>query len=97
MLIEQAQGVAADFWIPRPEGWRAINELRFVVGLSVYEAFWWSALLLAGGLVLLWRRGYWREALVIGSLAMLPVAMNYLISMTIKPIFISRGTRSRNW
>ena len=90
-LIEQAHGVSSDFWIQRPEpGWRIINELRFVVSLSVFEAFWPGVLLAGGGLWLLWRTQGWRGALMVGALAVLPAALNYLVSMTVKPIFLAR-------
>jgi mannosyltransferase len=91
VLVEQARGVSSDFWIPKPEGWRFANELRFVVSLSSFDAVWWGVLALAGGLVLMARRGRWREALVLGSLVVVPVALNYGISMTVKPIFIARA------
>jgi mannosyltransferase len=90
-LIEQAQGVSSDFWIQRPEpAWRIVNELRFVVSLSVFEAFWPGVLLATGGLWLLWRRQGGRIGLVVAVLAVLPVLLNYLVSMTVKPIFLAR-------
>jgi hypothetical protein len=91
VLLEQARGVSSDFWIPKPEGWRFANELRFVVSLNSFDAVWWGVLALAGGLALMARRGRWREALVLGSLVVVPVALNYGISMTVKPIFIARA------
>ncbi len=90
-LLEQARGVESDFWIPKPEGWRFANELRFVVSLDDFDAVWWAVAALAGGLILLWRRGAWRQALLLGCLIVVPVGLNYALSMTIKPIFIARA------
>jgi len=91
VLLEQARGVSSDFWIPKPEGWRFANELRFVVSLNSFDGVWWGVVALAGGLALMARLGRWREALVLGSLVALPVLLNYGISMTVKPIFIARA------
>jgi hypothetical protein len=90
-LLEQARGVESDFWIPKPEGWRFANELRFVVSLNAFDAVWWAVLALVGGLILMWRRGAWRQALLLGFLIAGPVGLNYALSMTIKPIFIARA------
>lgn len=91
VLLQQARGVESDFWIPRPEGWRFANELRMVVSLSAFDAVWWAVAALGAGALLLWRRGAWREAVTLVCLVALPVALNYGISMTIKPIFIARA------
>jgi hypothetical protein len=90
-MLEQLHGVMNDFWIPRPEGWRVPNELRSLVSVSDYDAVWWAVAALAGGLVLIWRRGRRREAVLLGCLAILPVAFNYAISMLTHPIFIARA------
>ncbi len=92
VMLAQAREVTSDFWIQPPTpGWRVINELRFVVSLSVYEAFWGGIALAALGLVMLWRRGYRREAAVVFGLAVLPALLNYAVSMTVKPVFLSRA------
>ncbi len=92
VMITQAREVSSDFWIQAPTpGWRIVNELRFVVSLSVYEAFWFGAALAALGVTMLWRRGRWREALAIAVLAVVPALLNYAVSMTVKPIFLSRA------
>jgi mannosyltransferase len=90
-LLEQARGVESDFWIPKPEGWRFANELRFVVSLNAFDAVWWACAALGGGLILMWRRGAWRQAILLGFLIAVPVGLNYALSMTIKPIFIARA------
>ncbi len=90
-LIEQARGVSSDFWIPRPIGWRFTNELRFVVSLSSYEAVYWAVAALFGGIALLWRRGHWRQAIMLAALGFLPVLLNYGVSMVSRSIFIGRA------
>ncbi|MFT3802784.1 MAG: glycosyltransferase family 39 protein [Burkholderiaceae bacterium] len=91
LLIEQARGVSSDFWIPKPIGWRFTNELRFVVSMSSYEAVYWAVAALFGGLVLLWRRGYWRQAILLAALGIAPVLLNYGVSMVSRSIFIGRA------
>jgi hypothetical protein len=91
VLIEQARGVSSDFWIPKPQGWRFANELRFVVSMDSFDGVWWGVAALFGGLALLAVKGRWRESLVLGSLVVVPVLLNYGISMTVKPIFIARA------
>ena len=91
VLIEQARGVSSDFWIQKPEGWRFANELRFVVSMDSFDAVWWGVAAVFGGLTLLALKGRWRESLILGSLVVVPVLLNYGISMTVKPIFIARA------
>jgi mannosyltransferase len=91
VLIEQARGVSSDFWIPKPEGWRFANELRFVVSLDSFDAVWWGVAAVFGGFALLCVKGRWREAMVLASMVVVPVLLNYGISMTVKPIFIARA------
>jgi uncharacterized membrane protein len=91
VLIEQARGVSSDFWIPKPEGWRFANELRFVVSMDSFDGVWWGVAAVFGGLALLTIKGRWREAMILGSLVIVPVLLNYGISMTVKPIFIARA------
>jgi len=90
-MLEQLHGVMNDFWIPRPEGWRLPNELRSLVSVSDYDAVWWAVAAIAGGLVLVWRQGLRRQAVLLGCLAVLPVVFNYVISMITHPIFIARA------
>ena len=91
IYLEQAAGVTSDFWIPRADLWRVWNELRFVVGLGSYPFLCALALLWAAGLVALWRRGRQREALLLAGLVVLPVALNFLVSVTVKPILLARA------
>ena len=89
--LMQAAGVASDFWIPRADLRRVWNELRFVVGLGSYTLLGALALLWVAGLVALWRRGLQREALLLAGLVVLPVALNFLVSVTVKPILLARA------
>ncbi len=91
VMLEQAQGIKSDFWIPAPDGWRVINELRFVFSLGVHDAFWAGLALAAGGLLIAVRRGLWREAVVLGTLAVVPIVLNLAVSASVKPIFIARA------
>jgi mannosyltransferase len=92
LLLEQAAEVTSDFWITRPaELWRVANELRFLVSVSVFSGVWWSVATMGCALWLLRRRGAWREAALLAALIVVPVAMNWTISMTIKPIYIARA------
>ncbi|WP_424193474.1 glycosyltransferase family 39 protein [Ampullimonas aquatilis] len=89
--LQQAEGIASDFWIPKPDSWRVGNELRFVVGLGSFNILWCLTFIWSVGLGLLWWRGHRREAIVLGGMFILPVAINFLVSVTIKPIFIARA------
>src|SRR5262245_37961562 len=91
IYLEQAAGVASDFWIPYTNLWRTANELRFVLGLGSYAFLAALALVWAAGLVALWRRGLQREALLLAGLVVLPVALNFLVSITVKPILLARA------
>lgn len=91
VYIEQARGVSADFWIPRPDAWRVANELRFVVGLGSFTALAILGALWGGGLALLWRKGLKREAWLLFGLVVLPVALNFAVSVLVKPVFIARA------
>ncbi|HTO51652.1 MAG TPA: glycosyltransferase family 39 protein [Burkholderiales bacterium] len=91
IYLMQAQGVASDFWIPRPDLWRVLNELRFVVGLGSYGVLGALALVWIAGLAALWRCGLRREMWLLACLVVLPVALNFLVSVTIKPIFLARA------
>ncbi len=91
IYLEQARGISADFWIPRPDAWRVANELRFVVGMGDFLTLWMLLGLWAAGLALLWRRGFRREALVLATLTLMPVALNLAVSLTVKPIYLARA------
>jgi hypothetical protein len=91
IYLMQAQGVASDFWIPRPDIWRVGNELRFVVGQGSFEMLGLLALVWGAGLVALWRGGRKRETFLLAGLVVLPVGLNFLVSVTIKPIFLARA------
>ena len=92
IYLMQAAGVASDFWIPHTNLWRLGNELRFVVGLGSYALLGALALVWAAGLEsALWRRGLHREALLLAGLVVLPVALNFLVSVTVKPILLARA------
>lgn len=91
IYVMQAHGVTSDFWIPQPDLWRVGNELRFVVGLGSYSVLAGVTLVWAGGLAALWRSGLRRETWLLAGLVVLPVALNLLVSLTIKPIFLARA------
>jgi hypothetical protein len=91
VYLAQAHGIASDFWIPRPDVWRVGNELRFVVGLGSFGVLWVVSMLAVAGLVVCWRDGMRREALFIAGLVVLPVMLNLVVSLTVKPIFIARA------
>jgi hypothetical protein len=90
MYIEQVRGVTSDFWIPPPDAGRVVNELRLLVGLGSRATLPLLLMVWACGLALLWRRGMRREAWLLGALAVLPVALNLAVSLTVKPVFIAR-------
>jgi hypothetical protein len=89
-LIQQTDGVISDFWIPPPTAWYIKDTLRSLISLSSMDALWWAVAALCGGLYLMKRSGLWREALMLGSLIALPLILNYVMSITLKPIFLSR-------
>lgn len=91
VYLEQARGISADFWIPRPDAWRVANELRFVVGLGGFLTLWLLIGIWAAGVALLWRRGLRKQAALLVALAALPVAMNLAVSVTVKPIYLARA------
>ncbi len=91
VYLEQARGVSDDFWIPRPDAWRVANELRFVVGLGSFQIFYALAVVYVAGLVLLWRGARRAEAIMLAGLFLLPVALNFAVSLAIKPVFIARA------
>ncbi len=91
VLSEQTRGVIDDFWIPNPSAWYVADELRMLVSLNIHDAVWWVVAALFGGVLLMWRRGQWREALLLGCLITVPVVLNYLFSITVRPIFLSRA------
>jgi mannosyltransferase len=91
VYLEQARGISADFWIPKPDAWRVANELRFVIGLGDFLTLWMLLGLWGAGIFVLWRRGMRREAAVLAVMAALPVALNLAVSLTIKPIYLARA------
>lgn len=91
VYLEQARGISADFWIPRPDAWRVANELRFVVGLGGFLTLWLLLGIWTAGVAMLWRRGLQRHAALLVALVALPVAMNLAVSLTIKPIYLARA------
>lgn len=91
LLIAQAREVTDDFWIPAPSFAGITFELHNLIGLDVLRLTWWIALAMVGGIALVWRRIGWRWALMLGCLAVLPVALNIGISYAMKPILISRA------
>src|SRR5262245_6380142 len=91
IYLMQAAGVTSDFWIPYTNLWRTANELRFVIGLGSYAFLGALTLVWAAGLVALWRRGLQREALLLAGLVVLPVALSFLVSVTVKPILLARA------
>ena len=91
LLIAQAREVTNDFWIPAPSFEGVAFELHNLIGLDVLRATWWVALTIVGGLMLIARRAGWRAALMVASLAVLPIVFNVAISFAVKPILISRA------
>ena len=91
LLVAQAREVTDDFWIQPPSLAGLRFELHYLIGLDSIDATWWVALAIAGGLMLIGRRIGWRWALMVGSLALLPIAFNVGISYAMKPILISRA------
>lgn len=89
--LAQANGVSADFWIPKPDLWRLGNELRFVVGLGSFQILWVLGAIWAAGLAVLVWRGAWRQALILGTLVVVPVLLNFEISRMVTPVFIARA------
>ncbi|MCU0898080.1 MAG: glycosyltransferase family 39 protein [Burkholderiales bacterium] len=90
-LAEQASGVAADFWIPRPDWWRVANELRFAIGFWTFASLWPLFALWALGLVALWRRGDRREAIALAAIPVLTVGLNLGVSLLVRPVYIARA------
>lgn len=91
VLLAQVRDVSDDFWIQPPNLARLHEELHWLIGIDSWQAVWPMVALMAGGLALLIRRGLWREAIVIASLAILPVAFNVAVSATVKPVLLARA------
>lgn len=92
VVLEQTRGVVDDFWIPTPSSaWRIVEELSGPIAWSVHDAVVWAALVLLGGLLLMWRRDRWREGVLLACLIALPIALNYVFSVMVRPIFLSRS------
>jgi len=89
-LAAQAGGVAADFWIPRPDWWRVANELRFAIGFWTFPSLWPLLALWVLGLVALWRRGDRREAIALAAIPLLTVGLNLAVSLLVRPVYIAR-------
>jgi hypothetical protein len=62
-----------------------------VVSLSEYDAVWWAVLAIVAGLVLIWRRGFRRQVVILAALGFAPVILNYLVSVNFRSIFIARA------
>ena len=91
VLLAQVREVSDDFWIQPPNLARLQEELHWLIGIDSWQAVWPMVAVMASGLVLLIQRGRWREAIVIASLAILPVALNVAVSATVKPILLARA------
>lgn len=91
LLLSQMREVSEDFWIPAPNLQGLTFELHYLIGLDSIGAVWWMVLAMVGGLGLIVRRVGWRLAVVVGTLAILPVVFNVAISAVFKPILISRA------
>lgn len=89
-LLTQTHEVTSDFWIARPNLWRVANELRFLVGFGSFFILWWVLALWGAGLALLVRWGRGRQAVMLGALVVVPIALNFLLSWLITPIFLAR-------
>ncbi len=91
VVFAQTDGVINDFWIPSPDSWHLVEELSGLIGLNVHAAVLWAALVLLGGLLLIWRNRSRRECILLACLIVVPIALNYVFSMTVRPIFLSRA------
>ncbi len=91
LLLEQSREVTSGFWIEGPSFSHLTYELHQLVGLDVLDATWWVVLAVVGGLFAIGRRIGWRWALMLASLAILPVVFNVAISALLSPILLSRA------
>jgi mannosyltransferase len=89
-LLEQAVGVITDFWIPTPSGEYVAQTLSTLVSFGSRSALYGVLAVLLGGTLLMWRRGAWRESILLSCMVVIPIALNYAMSMTLKPIFLPR-------
>jgi mannosyltransferase len=90
-FIEQARGVATDFWIPRPDAWRFFNELRVTLAMVSFPVLACMGAVWLGGLVLLVRAGRHRTAWMLATLSLLPALLSFAISQFTAPIYLARA------
>ena len=91
VFIEQARGVATDFWIPRPDAWRFFNELRVTLAMLSFPVLACMGAVWLGGLVLLVRAGRHRTALMLATLSLLPALLSFAVSQFTAPIYLARA------
>ncbi len=91
LLIAQSREVTQDFWIPRPDFAGITFELHNLIGLDMLRLTWPIAFVIACGLFAVATRIGRRWALMLGALAILPIAYNIAISYVMAPILISRA------
>jgi hypothetical protein len=91
LLITQSREVTGDFWIQPPSLEALTFELHNLIGLDTLRWTWWIALVIGCGVVAIGRVIGWRWMLMVGALAILPIAFNVLISYLISPILLSRA------
>lgn len=92
VLLQQAQGVSEDFWIPRPDNWwRIANEMRFLLGFESFKVLWALLPLCGLGFYILWREGRKTAVWILLGLFLLPGLLNLAASLLIKPVFLARA------
>jgi uncharacterized membrane protein len=91
VYFQQAQGVSSDFWIPKPDTWRVLNELRFVIGLGSFRALWFLLPLCLVGFIVLWRRAQRSVALLVLGMFVVPATFNLIGSLLVSPVFLARA------
>src|SRR3954469_7081462 len=91
VFIEQARGVATDFWIPRPDAWRFFNELRVTLAMLSFPVLACMGAVWLCGLVLLVRAGRSRTALMLATLSLLPALLSFAVSQFTAPIYLARA------
>jgi mannosyltransferase len=91
VVLAQAHGVINDFWIPPPSRWYVTDELSGLIGLSVHDAVLWACIALLGGFIVLWSRKFRHAATLLLCLIVGPILCNFVFSITIRPIFLSRA------
>jgi hypothetical protein len=91
LLLQQKKEIAEDFWIAKPSLEGLTFELHYLLGLDSIRATWWIALAVAGGLLAIRRDVGRRWAVMLTSLALLPIVLNVAFSAVMSPVLIARA------